>query len=62
MHGWHDGPCAAGKRTLTQHDFRLRITDIQAQLDDEETSQSNGYFRNQELRGELAMLESLTHR
>jgi hypothetical protein len=58
-HGWHDGPCATGKRALTRHDFTTRIAGIEASLGDDETSQSNGYFRNMELRAELESLRVL---
>ena len=52
-----DGPCVAGKRSLNRHYLTLRIGDITAALDDDESAQSRGYLGNKALEIERSQLE-----
>lgn len=54
-----DGPCQAGRRSLTRHDLFIRIKDIDALLDDDEGAQSRGYVANLALQAEKAQLQVL---
>ena len=56
---WTDGHCAAGKRSINRHDVTLRISDIDALLGDDESSQSRGFTANKALEVERAMLTAL---
>jgi len=56
---WTDGPCEAGKHPLTRYDLTRRVAEIDNQLGDDETAQSNGYYVNKALQGERAQLAVL---
>jgi len=56
---WTDGECVSGKRSLNRNDLAIRISDITALLDDDEGSQSRGYYANRALRLERQFLEQL---
>lgn len=54
-----DGNCQAGRRSLNRNDLSIRIRDIDAMLDDDESAQSRGYLANMALLAEKAQLDFL---
>jgi hypothetical protein len=53
---WTDGPCDASKRPLTRADLTGRVANIDAELGDDEASQSRGFYANKALEAERAQL------